>query len=230
MIIQEISQGATSSGPVWADSAILAAAIGAIGAFIVGIVSLILNYKTHKEQITEKRKEERRQEIYKKLNDFYGPFQSYLNASKEFYKIFMVGKPAEFRTLTFLLNKEQEYQFQDGTTRKVALNQTDKELLEQILYIGQKLEDLIIEKAGLVDDPELRYDFRTDADVTDAALEGNGLLAFAKTHFQIIRLAHLGKFSGEIDRFKNYVFPRQLPIKIEERIVALQNEIKELKY
>lgn len=211
------------------DTKIWAAIIAAVATFFVGLLSLILNYRTHKEQISERKREERRKEIYKKLNEFYGPFQSYLNTSKEFYKIFVVGKPAGFRTLTYLLDPEQDYDFGNGKFDKVVLNDTDKQLLEQIFHIGNKLEDLIIEKAGLVDDPELRYDFKPDEKLTDVSLEGNGLLAFAKTHFQLIRLAYSGNFKGEVERFKDYVFPKQLPIKIENRIQKLQSELKELK-
>jgi len=110
----------------------------------------------------------------------------------------------------------------------VVLNATDKELLAQIFEVGQKMENLIVEKAGLVDDPELRFNYKADPLVTDAEIEGSGLLTFVKAHFQIIRLAAMGKLRGETGRFKNYVFPREINIKIENNIQKLQNELTQL--
>ncbi|HWJ28262.1 MAG TPA: hypothetical protein VNS32_17085 [Flavisolibacter sp.] len=206
------------------DVKITIALIAAVGAFIVSII----NYIGNNQQIREKRKSERRAEIYKKLNDFYGPFQQYLNYSKELFRIFSKGKPKELRVLTYLLDPDQVYEFPDGSKRKVEISETDKELLKQIFEVGEKMEKLIVEKAGLVDDPELRYSYKSDPFATDVNFEGSGLLTYAKAHFQIIRLAAIGKFRGETERFKQYVFPRELNGRIEKKILSLQTELKQL--
>ena len=209
------------------DTKVVVALIAAFVSVALGILTVLMQYRTHREQIIEKRKEEKRREIHKKLNEFYGPFQQYLNASKEFYKILRKGKPNGFTVLTYLLNPEQKYRSEDGE-KKIILNEGDKHLLDQIFHFGQKIEDLIVEKAGLVDDPELRYDFKIDPSISKAKLQDNGLLALAKVHFQIIRMAYSGKLHGEEERFKDYLFPRQLPDKIESRINHLQSELNEL--
>ena len=181
------------------DTKVVAALIAASVSVVLGILTVLMHYRTHREQIIEKRKEEKRREIHEKLNEFYGPFQQYLNVSKEFYKIFKKGKPSEFTVLTYLLNPEQTYRLEDGE-KKIVLNEGDKHLLEQIFHFGQVMEDLIVEKAGLVDDPELRYNFKIDPLISKAQLQGNGLLALAKVHFQIIRMAYSGKLYGEEER------------------------------
>lgn len=207
---------------------VLGAIIAASVTAVVAIISLWYNFASLKKQVKEKRNEEKRKEINQKLNDFYGPIQSYLSASKELFKMFSKGKPKEFRTLTYLLAPDQEYDFGNGIKNKVTLNQVDKDLLNEIIEVGKSIEKLIVEKAGLVDDVELRYNYIPNPAITDVKLEGNGLLTFAKVHFQIIRLANEGKLKGDLERFKDYVFPKELPLKIEDKIKQLQEELRKI--
>jgi len=72
---------------------------------------------------------------------------------------------------------------------------------------------LIISKGGLIDEEDLRK-----------------LLARAGAHFNIIRLAYKGDLSGEMDKFKDYVYPRELNGKIEERINKLQQKLDAIKH
>ena len=66
-------------------------------------------------------------------------------------------------------------------------------------------------RSGLVDDPELQF-----------------LLAKAGAHFRIIRMAYNKKLIGETERFKDYVYPRELNTKINEKINKLEKQLKEL--
>jgi hypothetical protein len=232
MTILEVALAAQPTN-IWIT---LAPSIVAIAALIVTYFSTINTLKNNhtekeiesKRLHNEKIKEVRRDEIYKQLNEFYAPFQQYLNISKELYKIFFIGKPNGFMALTYFLDPNQLYEFPDGLKKPVLLTSSDKELLDQIFIVGQTLENLIVEKSGLVESKELRYDYTPDPNITYVSIKGNGLLAIAKIHFQIIRLAYQGNFQGEEDRLKNYVFPRELPIKIEKVIESLQKELKTL--
>lgn len=210
------------------DKTIWPAIITAIVTSTFALITLGFNTWSLLKQIKEKKRDERRKEIYAKLNDFYGPFQAYLNTSKELFRIFAIGKPKEFRTLTYLLDPTQKYKDENGNEAPIVLTDVDKELLKEIIKVGKKLETLTVEKSGLVDDAVLRYDYSVDPSSTDVKLKDNGLLTFAKVHFQIIRLANEGKLKGDVSRFKDYVYPRELNAKIETKITELQKELKSL--
>ena len=185
-------------------------------------------YRITKAQVEDKKIEEQRKETYKKLNEFYGPFQQYLNESQELYRIFAATKPKGFRTLTYLLNRQQV--FEDGKT--VQLTPADDTILKTIFKIGEKLLDLITSKAGLIDDPVLRNNYQPLMQVsalTDVkGLEKNGLLAIFATHLMIINLAYKGELSGDPEPYKNYVFPRDLPGIIDKNIDRLAAELTQL--
>lgn len=186
------------------------------------------NYKTLLLQITEKKIEEKRGLINKKLNEFYGPLQTYLNTSREIFRIFATNKPKGFRTLTYLLNPTQFYQSPSGEDIQINLDANDKVLLDEIFVIGEKIETLIIEKSGLVDVEALRVKYLPNKGFTDVTLEGNGLLAIAIVHLRLIRLAYKGVLQGNVERFESYVYPRELNGIIEKRIQELQSELEDL--
>lgn len=121
-----------------------------------------------------------------------------MKKNKLLYELFTEGKDEEFKTLTALL-------------KGVKFTGNDAKLLEEIIKIDKKLEDLILNKSGLVDDDEI-----------------NALLSKAAAHFNIISLAMDGQISGDVERFKEYVYPKALDEKIEARIKTLQRRLKEL--
>lgn len=172
--------------------------VAVIGPIILGIAGMILGYIFQRSQLIQQQREDERREIYKKLNDFYGPALQYLGKSRELYERFTALRDPGFRTLTALLKGE-------------TFEGNDKVLLEQIVDITSKLEELILLRSGLVDDEELR-----------------NLLAKASAHFTIIRLAYEGNLRGEADRFEDYVYPRELNQKLEEQTVKLKVRLAEL--
>jgi hypothetical protein len=172
--------------------------IGVIGPIILGIAGMVLGYIFQHSQLKQQQREYERKEIYKKLNEFYGPVQQYLGKSYELYGMFTASRPADFRTLIALL---------EG--RKFEGN--DKVLLDQIVEIINKVEDLLLKNSGLVDDKELRE-----------------LLAKAGTHFRVLQLAYQGILAGEVERFQDYVYPRDLNQKIDEQIEKLKARLNEL--
>jgi hypothetical protein len=168
------------------------------GGTFVGILTLILAYWYNDRLLRQKQHEEERNDIYAKLNGFYGPFRQLLGVSKDLFDQFTYSKPAGFRTLIALIEGE-------------TFRGNDKALLEQILVVTGSIDKLILEKSGLVNDLEL-----------------HSLLSKASTHFQLMRLAYEGRLHGEPDRFERYIFPRELAGKIDTHINGLQDRLKQL--
>ena len=87
----------------------------------------------------------------------------------------------------------------------------DKILIEQILEVSEKIDDLILQNSGLIDDEQLSQ-----------------LLYKASTHFRILRLAYHGNLVGEVERFEARVFPRTLDETIEEQLKHFKQRLEEL--
>ena len=173
--------------------------IGPIFIGLVGVlVGVLLAFYNNKMTIENKQRDDERAEIYKKLNEFYGPFEQLRKKSLRLYQLFTVGKDDSFRTLPALLRGE-------------IFSENNRKLLEEIIRIDEQLEKLILDKSGLLDQGEIR-----------------DLLAKAATHFHIISLAFNGQLHGEPDRFNDYVFPRELDGKISEQINTLKERLKKM--
>ena len=169
--------------------------------------TLAANKETAVLNISSKRVEERKAEIYKLLNELYGPFSQYRKQSNLLFEKFKIGKvpnspSGRFNTLIYLLQNEGPG----------LLETNDKILLREIIALGGLCENLIKAKAGLIDDDELREKW----------------FPLAAQHYQIIRLAYEGAIKGEVDRFYDFKFPHQLDALLEERIKALKTELKNL--
>ena len=170
------------------------------------VKTLSANRENTEMTLHSKRIEEKKNEIYKKLNELYGPLYQLRSKSQLLYLKFVEKfkneierKGETFRTLTYLL---------EGG--KVEGN--EKILLEEIIKIGEKCEFLIHEKAGLIDDEELRTKW----------------LPKASTHYLILRLAYQGQLHGESEKFKEHTFPIEIDVLIEKRIRELQKALQEL--
>lgn len=169
-----------------------------LGPILIGFSGLIIGYWFNNRTLEQRRHEDERKEIYKKLNSFYGPFLQLLGRSRILYELLVLSRGDDFRTLNALLAGEE-------------FEGNDKTLLDEILRVGERLEELIYSQSGLVDDPELRP-----------------VLVKASAHFGIIRLARDGALSGEVNRFKEYVFPRDLGPAVEHQAQLLQERLKYL--
>lgn len=173
--------------------------IKAWGPVIVGIGSIVFGYYLNCRTLESKTKEEQRDEINKKLNEFYGPLTQLRGKSKLLYDLFRKDKEQGFRTLSALLNG-------------VKFEGNDKILLEQIIKIDEQIERLIVDKSGYVENDELR-----------------DILYKAATHFNVISLAYNGFLNGEKSRFSDYLFPNELDEKIEEEVKKLHDNLEKLK-
>lgn len=175
-----------------------------IAAIIGGLVALpgfILNYQNDRLQ----RRKNERDEIYKKLNSFYGPIRLQLKISNELYNIFRSSiikrlNLNEFRTLPFIL---------DGN----KLNKTEKTLIGQILEIGEQIEEIIERNAGLIDSDDLHDE-----------------MVQLGTHIKIIREAKNGNYTigkNKLILLESKTFP-DIEKQIDCVFWNLKNRLKKL--
>lgn len=156
-----VSSGLESTARIF-NPVVIAAIIGAL----VSLPGFVLNFQNSRLQ----RKKSERDEIYKKLNNFYGPIRLQLKTSKELYNLFSTSVKQrlnlqEFRTLPHIL---------DGKD----LNRTEKTLLNQILKVGKTIEKIIDNNAGLIDNDDIHNE-----------------MVLLGTHLRIIRKAKNGDYS-----------------------------------
>ncbi|MDX2244930.1 MAG: hypothetical protein NW224_30005 [Leptolyngbyaceae cyanobacterium bins.302] len=194
------SQTATNQSPYLA---IYSTLITSGVVFLVGLLTFLYN----RANLAESKRKERRESITKKLNEFYGPLNSYLKTIYEFNLFLKEGKPSDFRTLTHLLNPSKIY----NSGEQVHLSDADKKIIAEIIDLESKVEELVTSKGGLIDDSN-------QAD----------LLAKAIAHFRALRLAFSEEISGEDKRFDALVYPRSLDEAVQSRINALQDELQKI--
>jgi hypothetical protein len=162
-------------------------------------LTVVFSYLQNNKLLKENIKKEERDELIKVLDEFYGPYQQLLETSKQLSDKLRSGKPENWRTLVFLL---------EGNT----LEGNDKFLFDEIMLVTDQLEELRVEHGRLVDDQILRV-----------------LLAKANVHFRILKSAYGKNITHEIERFSDYVYPRELNGIIDAKILEIQNRIKTLK-
>jgi len=213
------------------DSGVSAAIITSICGFATTIVLVIVNIsitrktlKQNTNQLIIRSIEEKRKYYLKKLNEFYLPLMNYLESSKSIYNKFFEGKPKGFRTLTYLLNRNKEI---NGIRYQLTAN--DESLLKQILDIGTQITNLIDKKSGLIEDPELKNNYKPNPEITDIKLDEEiSILTLLQTHLRIIRLAKEGDLTGESERYEKYVYPREINFILKEIIEKTKGNVKQL--
>jgi hypothetical protein len=166
---------------------------------------------------------EKKQIIENKLNEFYIPLRHHLEHSNTLYKILKKGKPNDFKTLIFLLERNKK----NGDVKKVKLSKNDISLIKAILKIGKKIEKLIHKKSYLIGDdnefvkeyiPRTEYEKETyEKDMT--------LLSLLSSHIVTIRMAFNEDLSGQVDKFKGFVFPNEVNIRVNEKIDELEVKV-----
>jgi len=226
------------------DSRLLTAIISAIAVIVVGILTYVLNKNNFKKTqehntetlnetkrqnrktLEENRRLKRKESIEKVLNEFYMPVNAYLQVTESLFNVLKAGKPDDFRTLTYLLEPSQKYKTDDGEIT-ISLSSSDKEIINEIIEIEKKIEEIIVTKAGLVSDENFMFDYQ--ANETDAKPDMViGLIPHLITHFRIFRLANDGKITDKVSKYKPYVFPRMLRGELKVKIEKLQNELENL--
>ena len=107
-IIYDSVQKAATISSTYLEPAVIVALIAAL----IAAASVSLNFWTIKMQ----RQQSERNEIYKKLNDFYGPIRLHLKSSLELYEVFR-------KSITDRLEPNEEFSDYGilGVRRKVSL-------------------------------------------------------------------------------------------------------------
>ncbi len=171
--------------------------ISSSGAVLVGVLAIWFSYRQFKKTLDAKKEEERRQDTYQKLNEFYGPLLQLRKKSNllyEKFRAYYISSNPNFSTLTYLLAGNT---ISDGN---------QKVLLDEIIKLGEACEKLIHEKSGLIDDDILR----------------NTTIPKVTTHFLILRLAYKNALQGDVGQYQDLIFPRDFDTQIENRVKALE--------
>lgn len=173
-----------------------------LGPIIVGVFAIISSQILNRRGLKHDKYSVERSEIYKKLNEFYGPFMQLRHKSKIFYTKFREEKPADFSTLTALL-------------QRTKFEGNDKVLLDQIISIGESCEKLIHEKSGIIDDDHL----------------SNNILPKATTHYLILRESYNYVYNdtgltGDVESLKKFKFPDDLDEELEKVILKHKSRLK----
>lgn len=135
------------------------------------------------------------------LAEFYYPFRLLLKKNEQLYKLFAIEeKNTEFSTLISLL---KGYQF----------SESDKNLLTEILDVNSKLNDLILEKGGLVENNNLQIK-----------------LSNLSTHFTVLSLAFNNAITEYNDCYNDIIFPNDIYTSINNEILKIENDINKLSF
>jgi len=214
-----------TNGVNWELLALFVPLIVAAGSFLYNVINNAREIKYKKEVLDESKVADKRKELAKKLNEFYGPFIQNMKKSTTLYRALTQGR-GDFRLLDYLLD---ENVFKDQ-----VFDENDKTLIREIVEIGKKQQLLIQEKGGLIDDPKLTIDYLDpyiDAEFPQDRpdLQNIGLLPRANAHYRILELAYEKKLHGDTERFKYYRFPRNMTTEVERRFKELQEELESLR-
>lgn len=184
----------------------------ASGTVIVGILALVFSFLMNKRLIKENEKLKNkeleneykqkiqyfdRSEVYKRLNNFYAPLQLLRRTSKELHNIFKNGE--DFRTLPELIHGKQ---FDDN----------GKQILHEIIKIGDECRQIIISNSGLIDNKDLR-------DIH---------LPKLLTHYILIKKAFNGEITNQLKRFEGYEFPNEIDSILDNKVNSLYEQLEKL--
>ena len=168
----------------------------------IAICSMIFSYEAQLKGI---RKDSRIKEIEvleKQLYNFYYPFLLLSRQNTNIYKIFALKQKKEipdYRTLTYLLEGKK-------------FDPPDTLFLEQILSNDEKLDCLILDKASLVTNDDLRKK-----------------LSEASTHYTLIRMVHKNGITSDRAEYSVYVHPNDLLTLIENEVARIEERIRVLR-
>lgn len=168
--------------------------------------TLSTNKEINEQNLKSKLIEQRKDEIYKILNELYGPLSLLRKKSSLLYEKFKIGKKTNkdnrFSALLYLL--------ENGGPNHLSNN--DKQLLNEIIQIGASCEKLLHDKAGLIEDEVLR----------------NEVFPNLSKHYLIIRLAYQEKLKGQTDLYEDSMFPTEVDSLIDRKIQSLHRELQNL--
>lgn len=148
----------------------------------------------------QKANESELQSIQEKLEKFYGPLMTRLQADHILAQDVRSRQPPGYRLLPSLFDRKW----------LASLSEGEQKLVGVICEHAAKLEEMII-NGGTIDPVLIPY------------------LSRAAAHFRILRLAYEGVLGTDAERFKQYVYPRPLDgvLMLEiERLTARVNALR----
>lgn len=218
-----------------ATATVSAACIAALASGATAVFTLIHNRKTleattshNHRTLSEQRSAEKRRQLNAALQELLFPLYSRLMAMQAVFKLFAADKPKGFRTLEYLLSPET---YSVEGISGIKLSESDKRLLDEVVGLGKEIEELILAKGSLANEPVLQQEYLPDPQVTDISagpLKGMGLFSLAVAHLRLFRLAWEHAITGDPGQYKNFVYPRELNTKVFEAIQTRQRELAQL--
>ena len=184
-----------------------------VGTFFLGSVlggiftwsKILRDIKFQKLSFDEAQNSKEREEIRRKLNQFYGPFKEIRTESRYLYSIFALDeKKAErnsggyFRTIRYLAKKH-------------TFQESDEGLLDAILTLGERQLEMI-EKEG--------------AAISNSSLAE--LLGQLGAHIRLLLLTREKNFLPIAEKLESLVFPLEIDGAIESEVRRLQKRYEEL--
>jgi len=226
------------------DSKVWAAILAAIASLIATLLNYINQRKILRIQsrsLENTINEQKKNQYYCQLKDFYYPFKHYLSESARLYIVFRSGLPKDFRTLLYLIDNNYLFTDASGNKQAATISQKKMKILNEILVIEDELCKLIIEKGGIIDDESLCDIYMPNKNITDIVLNFDpnqpqdlpkdiSLLSLFMVHCKLMKLAINGELEKDnIGIYMNYVYPRELNKKLDENIKKIKNNIDSIK-
>jgi hypothetical protein len=161
------------------------AVVSAFAALLGALIGSAASTRNARAAIIQKTNELEIESIESRLTEFIGPFLHLSEENKILAAELKRNQPggSDFRTLTALLT--------DGWL--AGLSDGDRNLLDAVVANGRELRRLISERGGSAVSPELMPYFSQ-----------------ASAHFRFLDLAASGSLDKNPDRYRSYVYPRQL--------------------
>lgn len=176
---------------------VIVSCISVVSTAMIGIISILLASRNSNKEFKQKVKE--KEPIRKSLEEFYYPVTYLLGANTQLYKCFALKEKSEnndFRTLNALINKH-------------IFCPTDQKILEKIIDVNQRINELILEKGLYVQNDEIREE-----------------LVQLSTHYTVIELAYEGKIEDINDEYNKWVFPRNIHDHLNVEIRKMEEKLK----
>ncbi len=151
----------------------------------------------------EERQRKQREKLEKQLELFYNPLLFLMARNRNLYKILKKQRPEETqdaRTLGLLIDNAK-------------LSDKEEIILQDILKNNDEIRALILKQSGLIQGEDLRNDL--------IQLVG---------HHDIIHLAKEHKLKGTSSDYADYVYPRNVDTKVENKVIELEKKIDELSH
>jgi hypothetical protein len=209
------------------DARIIVGSLTLAGVIINIVMQICFRYLDNKQ----KNKIEKKEKIHRQLEEFYKPLSNYLHQLKALNRLMSKNKPDGFRLLTFLLNKEQTYTFSETVKKKYEQTHDDIVMIEKMFVYYDMIEELINTKSSLINDEELFNNYIPNSEITDIKtkdIQELGLIAILINHFHLMRSAYEGQISDNEEKYKAFVYPREVNAKLKLRMKKLDEQLDDL--